>query len=253
MKRILDLSGAVNLRDFGGYETTDGAHVKSAVLFRSGMMSNMTSEAQGAFRDLGIAVICDLRRHDERANAPTPFPEHDPKQFHIPIDPGSGVALRERTQSGVFDLQERIRFMTDINREFACDHVEAYRRVFKTLMHADGNGFLIHCTAGKDRTGFGAAVILLALGVDRDAVMDDYMLTNDAIDFEGFILPRLRDSYGNHMTLEDARGASGVRADYLHAAFEEVERAFGSFDSYLRHGLGVDENDRERLRDRYLA
>ena len=253
MKRVLDLPGAVNLRDFGGYTTTDGERVKPALLYRSGMMANMTANAQDEFRALGIKVICDLRRQDERDNAPTPFPEDDPRLFHIAMDPGSGVAMHERTRQGQFDLDERIRFMTDINRELARDHVPHYRRVFQSLMHADGSGFLIHCTAGKDRTGFGAAVILLALGVDHDTVMEDYLLTNEAMDFETFILPRLRDAYGDHMTYEDARAASGVRAEYLHAAFEEVERAFGSFARYLRDGLGVDAGDRQRLREQYLV
>lgn len=253
MKRILDLPGAVNLRDFGGYTTTDGARVKPELLYRSGMMANMTANGQEAFRALGIKVICDLRRHDERDNAPTPFPQGDPTQFHIAIDAGSGVSTPARPRRDEFDRDQRIRFMTDVNRELARDYVPHYQRVFQSLKHADGSGFLIHCTAGKDRTGFGAAVILLALGVDHDTVMEDYLLTNEAMDFEGFILPRLRKTYGDHMTPEDARAASGVRAQYLLAAFEVLEQEFGSFDRYLRDGLGVDAEDRERLRAHYLA
>lgn len=251
MKRILDIPGAVNLRDFGGYETTAGARVRSGVLYRSGIMSNMTPAGRAAFSGLGVTVICDLRRDDERADAPTPFPDHDPRQIHIPIDPGSAASMRKRG-TGLLDAEERVRLMLEVNREFARDHAADYRRVFQSLSEADGDGFLIHCTAGKDRTGFGVAVILLALGVDRDLVVEDYLLTNEAMDFEGFILPRLRASYGDHVTHEDARAVSGVRADYLHAALDEVERVFGSFDRYLCDGVGVDASRRARLRERYL-
>jgi protein-tyrosine phosphatase len=253
MKRILDVPGAVNLRDFGGYETTDGFRVKPALLFRSGMMTNITPEGRDAFKALGVRVICDLRRHDERESAPTPFPEDDPLNIHVPIDPGSDAAMRARTQRGGLEVDERIEFMKTINRELARDHTHHYRLVFESLIRADGGAFLIHCTAGKDRTGFGAAVILLALGVDRETVVDDYMLTNEATDFEGFILPRLRKRYGEHFTPDDAREVSGVREGYIRAALDELERSFGSFDRYLADGLGIDEDMRESLRARYLV
>src|SRR5689334_21135875 len=95
MKRIIDVPGAINLRDFGGYETSDGRRVRSGMLFRSGMLAGLTEEGQSALRALKIALICDLRRDEERTIDPTPFPAHDPRQVHVSIDPGSGIALRE--------------------------------------------------------------------------------------------------------------------------------------------------------------
>ncbi len=251
MNRILDVPGAVNLRDFGGYDTVDGGRVRTGVLFRSGILSTLTPDGCSAVRDLRIGVICDLRRDDERQLEPTPFPQHDPRQVHVPIDPDSGVKLREAMEFGGLDLAGRVRYMTEINRELARAHHADYRRVFDALWAADERGFLIHCAAGKDRTGFGVAVIQFALGVSRDTVIEDYLLTNEAMDFERFIVPRLHGHYGD-VDVETAKALSGVREEYIHAALDEIDTRYGSFDVYLEKALGIDAQRRAALRDRYL-
>jgi len=251
VKRILDLPGSVNLRDFGGYSTSDGARVRVGLLYRSGILAQLTAAGQSQLRSLGIGVICDLRRPHEREQEPTPFPAHDPRQVHIEIDPDSAVLLREALADSVLELSERIRFMVEINRELARAHTAEYRRLFEALESSSDRGFLVHCAAGKDRTGFGVAIIQLALGVPRETVIEDYMLTNEAMDFERFILPRLKPSYGD-IDVEAARALSGVRAEYIHAALDELDATFGSFDRYLQNGLGIDVLRRAALRDRYL-
>ncbi len=251
MKRIIDVAGAINLRDFGGYETRDGRRVRTGVLYRSGMLAGLTADGQAALRLLNVGLICDLRRDDERTIDPTPFPSHDPRQVHISIDPGSGIALREEMARTSVDVAGRVRYMIEINRELVRDHAAEYRRVFDALWSAGDAGFLIHCAAGKDRTGFGVAAIQLALGVPREIVIEDYLLTNQAIDFEGFILPRLRENYGE-IDIEAAKALSGVRLDYILAALDEVDARFGSFDAYLERILGIDAARRAALQDRYL-
>lgn len=251
MKRILDVPGAINLRDFGGYTTVEGRRVRSGVLFRSGMLAELTTDGQAALRDLGIGVICDLRRHEERELEPTPFPAHDPRQVHVSIDPDHGVKLREAMEFEGLDLAGRIHYMIEINRELARVHTAEYRQVFDALWSAGENGFLIHCAAGKDRTGFGVAAILFTLGVPRETIVEDYLLTNEAMDFERFILPRLRANYGD-VDVEAAKALSGVRLEYIHAALDEVDANYGSFDGYLERALGIDAQRRAALRARYL-
>jgi protein-tyrosine phosphatase len=251
-KRILDLPGAVNLRDFGGYSTSDGRRVRVGLLYRSGILAELTPVGQAQLRALGIGVICDLRRPQERELEPTPFPLDDPRQVHIELDPDSGVRLREALATeSMLGVPERIRFMIEINRELARVHTAEYRRVFEALESSGKQGFLVHCAAGKDRTGFGVAAIQLALGVPRETVIEDYLLTNEAMDFEQFILPRLKANYGD-VDVEAARALSGVRVEYIHAALDEVDAVFGSFDNYLKAGLGIDARRRAALRDRYL-
>jgi protein-tyrosine phosphatase len=215
------------------------------------MLAQLTSDGQSALRDLGIGVICDLRRHEERALDPTPFPVHDPRQVHVSIDPDHAVKLREALEFDGLDLAGRIHYMIEINRELARMHAAEYRQVFDALWSAGDRGFLVHCAAGKDRTGFGVAAILFALGVPRDVVIDDYLLTNEAMDFERFIVPRLRAYYGE-VDVEEARALSGVRLEYIHAALDEVDANHGSFDTYLERALGIDAARRAALRDRYL-
>jgi protein-tyrosine phosphatase len=243
--------GAINLRDFGGYPTLDGRRLRSGVLYRSGMLSALTDVGQRALRALNIGVICDLRRDEERVAEPTPLPPHDPRQVLISIDPDSAVALREAMQFDGLPLAERIRYMVEINRELARAHTAEYRRVFDALEASTDVAFLMHCAAGKDRTCFGVAVIQLALGVPRELVVEDYLLTNEAMDFEGFIMPRLRAAYGE-VDLEMARALSGVRVEYIDAALDEIDRTFGSVETYLRDALGIDARRRAALQDRYL-
>jgi protein-tyrosine phosphatase len=130
MKRIIEIPGAINLRDFGGYPTSDGRRVRSGVLYRSGMLAQLTADGQSALRELGIGVICDLRRDEERRLEPTPFPAHDPLQVHVSIDPDHGVKLREVMEYDGLDLAGRIHYMMEINRELARVHTAEYTQVF---------------------------------------------------------------------------------------------------------------------------
>lgn len=248
--RVLNLEGAVNFRDFGGYETSDGERLKRGHLFRCGAMSGLTDAGREAFLELGIGLICDLRRHDERDDDPTPFPEH--LQLHVPIDPGSAVQMRATGLNPRLDHEHRIGFMRGINVELARDHAAEYRRMFEALLALDGDAFLVHCTTGKDRTGFGVAIIQLALGVPRELVIEDYLLTNEVMEFETFLLPRLRAQFGQQISLEDVRAVSKVREEYIHAALDTVDEVHGGMDRYLDEALGVGPSVRDRLRERFL-
>ena len=120
------------------------------------------------------------------------------------------------------------------------------------LLEAEG-GFLLHCAAGKDRTGFGAALILTALGVDSQTVMDDYLLSNRAVPVMlERARARMRENYGNQLDEESIRIISGVREEYLVAALDEVMRNHGSLDGYLEE-IGIDEPAKQELRRRLVT
>ena len=253
--RAVALEGGLNLRDFGGYATSDGRAVRRGVLFRSGHLAEMTASGRAQFKTLDIRVICDLRRHDERDEDPTPFPEHDPRLVHAPIDPGSSMQLREALNEDPSEVgtEDRVRFMVEINRELARDHSDRYAEMIRALLETRDGGFLVHCTAGKDRTGFGVALIQRLLGVGLEKVMEDFLLTNVTLDFETFLLPRWRDRLGvDTIDVEAVKALSGVREEYLRAALEEVDRVYGSFDGYVEH-LGLGAAEVGELRSRYLT
>lgn len=248
------LEGAVNLRDFGGYETADGRKVRRRRLFRSGALARLSDEAQRAFADLGIGLICDLRRDNEKAASPTPFPPDRPRRLEIPIEPVSASRLYREISRQSLSVQQGIEFMVNINRELARHHAADYARMFEALLELDDGGFLVHCSAGKDRTGFACALILHSLGVPRDTVLHDYLLTNEALDIDGFVVPLLTAKYavGDDMPLEAMQAIAGVRPEYLEAAFETMEAEFESVEHYLERAVGLDAGARAVLRDRYV-
>jgi len=255
---VIDIEGSVNLRDFGGYQTVDGERVKSGVLYRSGMMMSLDEQGKKEFLELDVSVICDLRHHTERSREPTPFPPHAPRQVLIPLDPGRHFARVEADPHALHAIEtletdaQRVSFMKGINMDLARDHAADYRLMFDELLNPQLSGFLVHCSAGKDRTGFGVGIILLALGVDRETVMQDYMLTNSVMNFEKFNLPRLRERFGEHITLDDAVSLSGVRHEYLSAALDEVDRVWGTFADYLEQGIGLNSAQQAQLKHRFL-
>ena len=252
--RILSIPGAVNLRDFGGYATQSGRQVRRDKLFRSGALSELTDAGCAAFAELDVQLICDLRRDDERREEPTVLPAHNPRRLEIPIDPGSAVAMRAAFATSNLSVQQRIDYMVQINHDLARHHAEDYALMFDGLLALERGGFLVHCAAGKDRTGFAVALILHALGVPEQTVVEDYLLTNDALDFENYLLPRLRARHGTTMVVErDALMAvAGVRAEYLQGAYNAIKADFESVEHYIEKAIGLDENARAKLRQRYV-
>lgn len=248
--RFIPLNGSINFRDFGGYPTAQGI-VKWRQLFRCGSLAMIEAPAHREFAELGISMICDLRRDDEVEMSPSP--EHGPFacRRHIPIEPGSSAMLRESLQDPAQCAEDRLRFMTEITREIAANHLAEYRQLFECLLETEG-AFLLHCSAGKDRTGFGAALILAALGVDEATIMQDYLLTNEAKSLFDFMGSRMRDFYGDHVDEDSLLAVTGVREEYLAAALAEVKRSYGSMEVYLDE-IGVDRRVREALRDRFVS
>ncbi len=248
----LDLPGAVNLRDFGGYGTEDGRRIRRHRLYRSGSLTNLSDAARLAFAELGINLICDLRREDEKREEPTPEFSHRPRRVEIPIYPGSAVRMRAAAGLGEMTLADRIDFMVLVNRELARAHTEDYARMFEALLEQEDGAFLVHCSAGKDRTGFACALILHSLGVPEETVLEDYLLTNETLDIDGYMVQLLR-RYGYDLSADrdGLMALIGVRPEYLEAAFDAIESEFAGVEHYLERAIGLDANARATLRERY--
>ena len=253
--RILRFEGAVNLRDFGGYTTGDGGQVAGGRLFRCGTLTDLSDAGKRAFADLDVKLICDLRRADEKSAEPTPELAGAPGRLEIPIDPGSAVAMRERLAEGGLSLKERIDFMVGINRDLANNHAEDYARMFERLLELEDGGFLVHCSAGKDRTGFACALILHALGVSEATVFEDYLLTNEALDYEGYVLKRIRSRLWADLEAdrESTMALFGVRPEYLRSAYDVIAAEFEGVEHYIEQAIGLDGGARQRLRARYVV
>ena len=229
--RFVGLEGSLNFRDFGGYPTASGGHVIKGHLFRCGMLSDFTADGAAEFEALNIGVICDLRGTDEVALYPTPnLPMFD-CQKHIPIAPGTSSDLRGSVAMGQHSAAERSAFMQEITREIACEHVAAYAQMFRALITTE-QGFLVHCMAGKDRTGFGVAVIQLMLGVSEKLVMADYLLTNEASELMTRTRDRMREQ-GIEIDAASLEVITQVKREYLEAALTGLKSEFGGIEGYL--------------------
>ena len=252
--RIPALEGSCNFRDFGGYQTHDGRRVRWGRLYRSGMLSRLNSRDLEVLADLRIRTVCDLRRAEERARHPNPAL-------------GPDVLRREWDEPGDASPLRGVRFERSLSRAAARGAmVEMYGRmpalltrrlrgVFAGLLEAGGRPIILHCTAGKDRTGLGAALILSALGVPRATIVEDYLLTNVAVDLGAWLSGNGATGAGITATAEPIQALApqareavlAADATYLEASFARIEAEHGSVEAYLGSELGVDAAGRARL------
>lgn len=246
--RLLPLEGSYNLRDMGGYRGAGGRSVKHGMLYRSGMMSMLTEADERHLAGLGIATVCDLRRPKERGRDPTRWCE--PAGTHYwARDYGetSGVLVEMlRDQVLTADLVREAMIAT--YRALPVDHAPSYRYMFERLQTGHVP-LLFNCSAGKDRTGVGAALILYVLGVSFDDILEDYLLTNEAD--HSRLVARMGPRGEQFVEAGAVAPLMAADADYLATAFDSFERDHGGIDAYLA-GLGVDAAGTVRLRELLL-
>jgi protein-tyrosine phosphatase len=253
-ERKLGMQGTPNFRDFGGYRTADGRQVKWGFLFRSGQLSGLSAQDVTLLASLELDLVCDFRRLEEQENEPSRLPQRDPPRIaSLPIIPGSNSRFFEEAESrDLGGRQAMFDFMVEINRDFAEEQSATYARMFKEILNIEDARFLVHCAAGKDRTGFAAAIILLALGVPREIVMRDYMLTSQFFHPQHEIERLQRKYQMEHMDAASVLPMLEVHEDYLIRALDAIEESFSSFEDYLEKALGVGPVELAHLRARYL-
>ncbi|MET9290664.1 tyrosine-protein phosphatase [Streptomyces sp. NPDC003077] len=241
--RSLHLKSAPNFRDAGGYRTADGKWVRMGVLYRTGELSKLTDADLAKLQRLGIRTDYDLRAPGERAKAPDRVPEGT--RYVVADVLGEDVTDFPTTPEQAVDL------MINGNRDYVSKPSArtAYSALVRDAATPDAHALAYHCTAGKDRTGWASAVLLTALGVDRDTVMRDYLASN------AYRAEEMQAIY-DQVTPRDAailKPVLEVRPEYLNASFEEVQARYGTFDHYLREGLGLNDQVLTDLRKALLA
>jgi protein-tyrosine phosphatase len=251
-ERKFGMQGTPNFRDFGGYATADGRRVKWGYLFRSGQLSSLSAQDLSLLASLNLDLVCDFRRLEEQESEPSRLPQQRPRVASLPIIPGSNARFFEEAEHQLQGPAPMFDFMLEINRDFAEGQIETYARMFREILALEDARFLVHCAAGKDRTGFAAALVLLALGVPREMVMRDYMLTARYFRPE-LELDRLRRKYQmENMAADAIMPMLEVHEDYLSRALEAIGRNYESVEAYLEQALGVGPAELAELRSRYL-
>ena len=240
--RHFNLQGASNFRDLGGYATRDGHRVRWRQIFRSNHLGHLTASDVEVVRGLGVRSAFDFRGVEERAAAACVIEEI--AVHSLPIEPTVVAALRARLQARALSSADALEIMRESYRNYVRQNTHSFRELFAHLLE-DRAPLVIHCTAGKDRTGFACALLLQALGVPADVIAEDYLLTNRFYRRDPNSSPDLPD---------DVRQAIGsVEASFLAAGLDTVRADYGDLENYFRNGLGLGGPERSELKARYLG
>jgi len=253
--RRLPFSGAKNFRDLGGYQTTDGRRVRWKALYRSDGLHKLTRADLDMLATLSLARVIDFRAQHEKEREPDRLPAGaDIRRIEIPILDSSTKVWhdsREEFEKNLGSIAPA-KYMLATNVELAIKFTPEMRRFVHEILSANGQPVLFHCAAGKDRTGFAAAILLRILGVPQEVVMEDYLLSNR------YFLAAQRWKLALFRLLKGRRFINAImdfmeaRPEYLSAAFQALESEHGSFENYLRDGLGLGRQDIGRLGNTYL-
>ncbi|MDP4075768.1 tyrosine-protein phosphatase [Acidovorax sp. A1169] len=240
--RSLPMAGATNFRDLGGYTGQDGRTVKWRRIFRSDHLAGLTPADQALLAELGVTRAIDFRGKAEGAAYAYAIPG---VAYHpLVIEPTVVQRALELQATGrALTAQDAVVLMQDTYRGFVHENAPRFAELFRLLLASDAPT-VFHCTAGKDRTGFAAALILMALGVPRETVMQDYLLTNN--------LYRRPAGMGSHAPEEVLAVLWRVQEEFLDAALHMVDQDYGGVQTYLVDVLGVDAAAQRQLVGQYL-
>lgn len=259
-EQVLNFEGGCNFRDLGGYPAANGRKIKHGLLFRSGVMAYLTPNDQQRIANMRINIVCDLRRSDERADEPTRWPTNAATEFFTWDDEPNLEKQGELSWQNAADPQQAHETMVALYRNMPIWLENRLRGVFAYLIKGQVP-LLFHCAAGKDRTGLTAALIMHSLGVDRDTILLDYQLTDQAVDLVAFLLKHKHAGMG----LSDAEHPVNqipaqirdtlIKADsaFLSAALEQIELDFGSVDNFLHQRFDITPAVREQLQSMLLT
>ena len=259
------ITGALNFRDLGGLQTADGRVLRPGVIYRSGELSHLTGPDFQTLAPLHIRYVFDLRTDAERASAPTQWTGDQPTLMPIAVglpakqDPSYSTRLLFANGTDAAHVKEGMRALTV---QIALDGAPEIGTILRDLATGDEPA-IIHCTAGKDRTGVVTAILLRVLGVPQAAIDADYLRSNDAIPAQ---MARLQAAAATANSTSPKPAANplaslppdsikvlmGVDPSYLAAAFAAIENRYGSFDNYVTQGLKLTPSDVQSLRDRLL-
>jgi protein-tyrosine phosphatase len=257
--RYLHLEGGCNFRDAGGHATADGRTVRWGQVYRAGVLRYFTPADTERLSSLGVRAICDLRRADEREREPTRWPT--PNVATLTWEDGDNApAVTGRLSPRQLDAQGMRTAMLNMYRDLPRWMAPRVRGLFECAAHGR-MPVVVHCSAGKDRTGFAVAMLHAALGVGADTFMQDYLYTNEVGNFEEFVARRRSAALGvsddRHplfrMPAEIRRVLFAADADYLRAALEQIDSEFGGLESYLQKAVALSAELRMRMQDALLT
>lgn len=252
MDRVIALEGGRNFRDLGGYETHDGRRVKWRTLFRSGSMAGLTPADYQRLDGFGIKQVCDFRTSVEREAEPNRWCEAANIPYWSRDYEMSFGELRQLFSLTNLSVDQMRFAMVSGYHELPFEQAPAYKALFERLTQGH-IPLVFNCSAGKDRAGTGAALVLSALGVPRETVIEDYLLTNQVLDINKMLSQRaIAQSALTKHGMEIAAAVLHTDRSYIEAAFETIEARHGGIEPYLDEVLGVAPRALIDMRDHLL-
>jgi protein-tyrosine phosphatase len=250
------LKGSAAFRDLGGAPTADGRRVAPGRLFRADALSSLDADDRAVIDALGLRLVCDLRGGEERAHVNClAWLEPAPRRLHLELSAGLIEATAPwlmRLRRGP-DAEAAEELMRTTYAQLPRSAAPFLGQLFDALVAGEVPA-LVHCTAGKDRTGFTIAMVLTALGVDRQHVYRDYLAGSgrDPLEAEQPSAYMLEALLARRLVPDEAHSLHVVRADYLDAAFDSITHEWGDPLAYLERTTGLDARRRALLQDHLL-
>ncbi|WP_343643220.1 tyrosine-protein phosphatase [Chryseobacterium sp.] len=248
-EKVIPIRKVTNFRTVGNIKNADGRTLKEGKFYRSAHLHKLKRKSFDDFEKLGIKEIIDLRNSREIAQKPDQLPsENVYKNFSAFEDEGDQLAQAKKlVLKGKVNASDADKRMIDFYREYVTKNPEMIKRIITEILESK-DPILYHCTAGKDRTGITTALILTILKFDKETVYNEYLLSNNYR--KNLVQKRLRLAHTLHflypkMDLQVLEKLSWVEKRYLDAAFEEINKKYGSTDVYIQQVLGISDAKRK--------
>jgi protein-tyrosine phosphatase len=254
-ERVIHLDGTANTRDIGGYLTNELRTLRWRQIIRSENLSRLTANDFQKLEEIGLKTVIDLRTDKEHDRSPTVWQGDNPPQFfHFPVGDSNSdwfKATRKMIKGNRFTEERSSKHMIDGYRMIVEEGPPSYTKLMEVVLDQSNWPILIHCNAGKDRAGVAVTLIMEALGVDRETIMDEFLLTNEIARIEEKAVLLSKQSKKQR---RNGRGPSasawfpliGVQPEMLEAFYASVDEQHGSMDAFLTE-LGVDQDARRTL------
>lgn len=236
--RLLPVAGAYNMRDLGGYTAAGNKHVKWKTIIRSDELSKLTETDLDYLDSLPLLTVIDFRGKKEQNTAPDKLPSSVKHYYPLTLEAGDMSSVQKIKD---IDGAKLPALLEEVYAYIIRNSQPVYKEFFRILAKQGNTPLLFHCSAGKDRTGIAAALFLASLGVDRETIMEDYLLSARYIKGKYEFLTRTR---------PELEPLTTVKKEYLEAAFHVIDEEFGGLENYLRNQLDV---DIEKMRELYTA
>lgn len=248
--REIDVPGVKNFRDLGGLIGENGKRVRRGLIFRSAKFDKILPEGEAVLDALGIRTLVDFRSPGEQRRNPTRYERGNVRRLHLPVFADTPEGFFEERLTPGLTPQGALALMEEANRSFARERCAAFRDFFTLFDNPENFPLVFHCTGGKDRTGFAAAMIYSVLGVSDADIRADFLLSQKNT------IPRTERSVHRFLEIVPAETLEvllTVFPQFLDAALNEINNAWGTRERFLRDALGLTPDRTEKIRQLLLA